>query len=78
MFFPSQKFIGDYSEGLFTDAEARDAISEFQKKIQEISNEIEKRNENLEEPYRYIYVLPKRVPNSIAIWRSYSVLKGIL
>ena len=63
----SQKFIGDYREGLFTDAKAKHAISEFQTKLEEISYEIEKRNASLAKQYRYPYLLPKRVPNSIAI-----------
>ena len=67
MCFASQKFIGDYPEGLFTDAKAKDAISEFQKKLKRISAEIEERNKTLEKAYRYIYLLPEQVPNSTAI-----------
>ena len=63
----SQKFIADYSEGLFTDDKAKHAISEFRKKLKRISAEIEQRNASLEEQYRYPYLLPNRVPNSIAI-----------
>ena len=63
----SQKLIGDYPERLFTDAEAEDAIFEFQMELKRISKGIEKRNASLEEQYRYFYLHPERVPNSIAI-----------
>lgn len=67
VFFSSQKFIGQYPEELFTEDRAKSAISEFQKNLRRISDEIEERNRNLEEPYRYTYLLPKKVPNSISI-----------
>ena len=74
----SQKLIGEYPERLFTDDAAEDAIFEFQMKLKRISKEIEKRNAALEEQYRYFYLHPERVPNSIAIWGSFSVLNGNL
>lgn len=71
VFFSSQKFTGQYPEELFTEDKAKAVISEFQKKLEGISSavsyEIQKRNTNLEEPYQYIYLLPEKVPNSIAI-----------
>ena len=61
----SQKFLGDYSEGLFTDGPALEAISRFQENLQKISEAIKERNKSLAVPYAYL--LPERVPNSIAI-----------
>lgn len=64
--FDSQKFIGDYPEELFTDEAAKSVISGFQKKLKSISAEIKARNAKLRVPYPYL--LPERIPNSIAIW----------
>lgn len=66
-FFSSQKFIGQYPEELFTEDKAKSAISEFREKLEEISEEIQKRNTTLDEPYKYVYLLPEKVPNSISI-----------
>jgi len=66
-FFPEVHRSIQYPEELFTDAKAKGAISEFQKKLTTISYQINERNKKLEEPYRYTYLLPKNVPNSIAI-----------
>jgi len=63
--FHSQKFIGDYPEELFIDEAAKNAISGFQEKLKGISAEIKERNARLVVPYPYL--LPERVPNSIAI-----------
>jgi arachidonate 5-lipoxygenase len=60
-----QKFLGDYSDGLFVDHNALKAISNFQENLQKISDSIKSRNGSLEWPYTYL--LPERVPNSIAI-----------
>lgn len=60
-----QKFIGDYPEDLFVEKAAKSAISGFQKKLKEISAGIKERNAKLVVPYPYL--LPERVPNSIAI-----------
>ena len=67
VFFSSQKFIGQYPEELFTEDKAKSAISEFREKLEEISEEIQKRNTTLDEPYKYVYLLPEKVPNSISI-----------
>ena len=64
-YFFSQRFLGDYSDGLFNDTAALEAILRFQGKLNEISTEIKERNKHLEVPY--IYLLPERTPNSIAI-----------
>ena len=65
IFLFSQRFLGDYSDGLFTDNAAIEAILRFQGKLNEISMEIKERNKHLEVPYSYL--LPERTPNSIAI-----------
>lgn len=46
-------------------SEIEDAISRFQSSLQRISEEIQERNASIEFPYPYL--LPERVPNSIAI-----------
>jgi len=63
--FPDERFLGDYSDGLFHDAPALEAILRFQGKLNEISMAIKERNKDLEVPYKYL--LPERTPNSIAI-----------
>lgn len=63
--FPDERFLGDYTDGLFTDNAALEAILRFQGKLNEISSEIKERNKQLEVPYEYL--LPERTPNSIAI-----------
>jgi len=63
--FPDERFLGDYSDGSFTDMAAREAILRFQGKLNRITVSIKKRNETLKFPYTYL--LPERVPNSIAI-----------
>ena len=65
VFFFPQRFLGDYSDGLFHDAAALEAILRFQGKLNEISMAIKERNKGLEVPYEYL--LPERTPNSIAI-----------
>lgn len=67
VFFSSQKFIGQYPEELFTEDKAKNAISEFREKLEEISQKIQSRNKPLDEPYKYVYLLPEKVPNSISI-----------
>jgi len=63
--YPDERFLGDYSDGSFTDMAAREAILRFQGKLNRISVSIKKRNETLKFPYTYL--LPERVPNSISI-----------
>lgn len=64
-FFLPKRFLGDYTDGLFTDNAALEAILRFQGKLNEISSAIKERNKRLEVPYEYL--LPERTPNSIAI-----------
>lgn len=63
--FSDEKFLGDYPEQLFTEEAPKSAIASFQKKLQGISADIKKRNAQL--LVAYPYLLPERVPNSIAI-----------
>lgn len=63
--FPDERFLGDYSDGLFTDIAALEAILRFQEKISDISKSIKERNKKLKIPY--VYLLPDGTPNSIAI-----------
>ena len=60
-----QRYLGNYSGTAWTESQAMDAIDHFQSKLEDISTEIKKRNENLEVPY--IYLLPERIPNGTAI-----------
>ncbi|XP_078369932.1 allene oxide synthase-lipoxygenase protein-like [Oculina patagonica] len=60
-----ERFIGDYSQSPLTGSEVEGAISRFQAALQRISEEIKERNASVEFPYPYL--LPERVPNSIAI-----------
>jgi len=46
-------------------SEVEDAISRFQSSLQRVSEEIQQRNASMEFPYPYL--LPERMPNSIAI-----------
>lgn len=63
--FPDERFLGDYTDGAFTDMAALEAILRFQEKLNVITEEIKERNKRLKIPYTYL--LPERVPNSIAI-----------
>ncbi|XP_068721239.1 allene oxide synthase-lipoxygenase protein-like [Montipora capricornis] len=63
--FPDERFLGDYADNGFTEMTAREAILRFQGKLHRLSRSIKKRNETLKFPYAYL--LPERIPNSIAI-----------
>lgn len=60
-----QPHLGEFSERLFTDPAAEEAIARFRDKLNEVSEMIVERNSKLEFPYTYL--LPKNVPNSVAI-----------
>lgn len=60
-----QRFLGDYTQHNFEEA-VNPLIEKFQNKLQEISDAIKARNESLEFPY--FYLLPERIPSSVAIW----------
>jgi hypothetical protein len=50
---------------LFSDASAQAAMATFKANLEEITEQINKRNEGMIAPYTWL--LPGRVPNSIAI-----------
>ncbi|XP_041112302.1 hydroperoxide isomerase ALOXE3-like isoform X2 [Polyodon spathula] len=64
---PSSDFVklGCYPEKRFTEKEPVDLISEFQKALDTIDNEIVHRNEGIET--EYIYMRPSLMENSVAI-----------
>ena len=57
--------MGDYPYERFTESNIQDHIKKFQTKLEDITKEIEERNKGLDVPY--IYMLPKKIPNSITI-----------
>ncbi|RMX58429.1 hypothetical protein pdam_00019691, partial [Pocillopora damicornis] len=61
----NERFIGDYSQSSLTGKEVENAVSRFQSSLQRISDAIKERNRSLEFPYPWL--LPERVPNSVAI-----------
>ncbi|CAB4012276.1 allene oxide synthase-lipoxygenase -like [Paramuricea clavata] len=63
--YPTELFLGDYADNLFGDASARVALAKFKSKLDEITEKIKKRNEGMVAPYTWL--LPERIPNSIAI-----------
>ena len=60
-----QVYLGTYPPEQFVEERAKAAIERLQVKLEEITLEIEKRNRELDVPY--IYLLPKKIPNSITI-----------
>ncbi|XP_028416879.1 allene oxide synthase-lipoxygenase protein-like [Dendronephthya gigantea] len=63
--YPTEKFLGDFSDSLFGDASAQAAIAKFQSELDKITQKIHERNSGMISPYTWL--LPGRVPNSIAI-----------
>ena len=63
MFVCFQKFLGDYSENLFTETKALQAIANFKVKLDAVTERINLRNRKLEVPYTYL--LPGRIPNGL-------------
>ena len=57
--------MGTYPAELFVEKEAKAAAEILRKALEIITVEIEERNKALEVPY--IYLLPKKIPNSITI-----------
>ncbi|XP_036444722.1 polyunsaturated fatty acid lipoxygenase ALOX15B-like [Colossoma macropomum] len=55
--------LGQYTEELFGDDEARRHIKDFQKDLQKFEENIKSRNEGLKPPY--LYLLPTHVDNSV-------------
>ncbi|XP_062453619.1 hydroperoxide isomerase ALOXE3-like [Rhea pennata] len=59
------RFLGQYPEEHFTEQEPKQLIKAFQERLQEITEEIEERNNPVELPYNYLN--PKQIENSISI-----------
>ena len=60
-----QPHLGEFSERLFTDPAAEEALGRFRDKLNKVSGEIVERNSKLEFPY--VYLLPENIPNSVAV-----------
>lgn len=65
-----QVALGQYPEKHFSEEIPRKFIKDFQADLQLLSDEIKKRNVNLEIPYTYID--PANLENSVAIWASWN------
>lgn len=63
--FEDEPHLGEFSERLFTDPAAEEAIALFRDKLNKVSQVIVERNSKLEFPY--IYLLPENVTNSVAV-----------
>ncbi|XP_073693986.1 polyunsaturated fatty acid 5-lipoxygenase-like [Garra rufa] len=61
----NELFLGKYPDMYFTEQPAEDAIKAFQHKLEEVTNTIKSRNEELTLPYWYLS--PDKIPNSVAI-----------
>ena len=57
--------MGTYPAEQFIEKESKDAAEKLKESLDKITAEIEERNKGLEVPYPYL--LPKRIPNSVAI-----------
>ncbi len=65
LFFFPQLFLGMYPDMYFTEQPAKEAIKTFSHKLQEVTNIIKSRNEEL--TLAYCYLSPDKIPNSVAI-----------
>ncbi|KAL1276669.1 hypothetical protein QQF64_036292 [Cirrhinus molitorella] len=61
----NELFLGMYPDMYFTEQPAKEAIKAFQHKLEEVTNTIKNRNEELTLPY--CYLSPDKIPNSVAI-----------
>ncbi|KAL7854307.1 hypothetical protein AOLI_G00211510 [Acnodon oligacanthus] len=61
--------LGQYTEELFGDEDARNEIRAFRKALQEFEEKIKKRNEGLKLPY--LYLQPTHVDNSVDLSRGH-------
>jgi hypothetical protein len=57
--------LGEYPSSIFSEKAAQRLIKQFQYDLEDISEDIQKRNRDLDVPYTYM--LPGKVPNSITI-----------
>lgn len=60
-----QIFLGNYPLQLYTELEIIAMQEDFRRDLREISKAIHKRNKDLNIPY--VYLLPERIPSSIAV-----------
>lgn len=67
LFYP-QLFLGMYPDMYFTEQPTKEAIKTFRKKLQEVTNIIKNRNEEI--TLAYCYLSPDKIPNSVAIWEN--------
>ncbi|XDV17318.1 hypothetical protein PO909_023198 [Leuciscus waleckii] len=64
-FQKNELYLGTYPEMCFTEEPVKEAIKTFRKKLDEVTNIIKSRNEEL--PFDYSYLSPDKIPNSVAI-----------
>ncbi|XP_078283985.1 polyunsaturated fatty acid 5-lipoxygenase-like isoform X2 [Rhinoraja longicauda] len=62
---PMNTKLGSYVEERFTELEARECITKFQHELQQIEEEIIKRNKTIPLPYNYL--LPSLIDDSVAV-----------
>ncbi|KAF4114001.1 hypothetical protein G5714_004224 [Onychostoma macrolepis] len=61
----NELFLGMYPDMYFTEQPVKEAIKTFRKKLDEVTNIIKSRNEEL--TLAYCYLSPDKIPNSVAI-----------
>ncbi|KAK3579727.1 hypothetical protein CHS0354_008868 [Potamilus streckersoni] len=60
-----ETFLGDFPDAHFVEPEVREAQKWFKTDLNRISDEIKRRNMDLEIPYTYL--LPENIPNSVSV-----------
>ncbi|XP_073716824.1 polyunsaturated fatty acid 5-lipoxygenase-like [Misgurnus anguillicaudatus] len=64
-FQKNERFLGMYPDMLFTEPAVKEAIEKFRKKLNEVTDSIKRRNEEL--TMEYYWLSPNKIPNSVAI-----------
>ncbi|XP_051757082.1 polyunsaturated fatty acid 5-lipoxygenase-like isoform X2 [Ctenopharyngodon idella] len=64
-FQKNELFLGTYPDMCFTEQPVKEAIKTFRKKLDEVTNIIKSRNEEL--TLDYCYLSPDKIPNSVAV-----------
>ncbi|XP_048042331.1 polyunsaturated fatty acid 5-lipoxygenase-like [Megalobrama amblycephala] len=64
-FQKNELFLGTYPDMCFTEQPVKEAIKTFRKKLDEVTNIIKSRNEEL--TLDYCYLSPDQIPNSVAV-----------
>ncbi|ROJ36103.1 Arachidonate 5-lipoxygenase [Anabarilius grahami] len=64
-FQKNELFLGTYPDMCFTEQPVKEAIKTFRKKLDEVTNVIKSRNEEL--TLDYCYLSPDQIPNSVAV-----------